>query len=316
LEPLYVFKHVLTQEVAYEGLLLAQRQALHAAAGRALEARYAGRGEEILDMLAYHYARTDNAAKAVEYLTQVADRAARSHAHAEVLAALHEALAHAELLPVDIRDRHMLALVLRQAISLHNLGHTRESVDLLQREHPRLERLHDPTVAGPYYWQMGWAQSHLGEHPQAMQNLQQALATAAQCGDTVTMGKTHRALANEAKWAGQYPQAVAYCLQAIALLAQTPERYQLAHSFFHLGSSYAYLGELALAQQAFDEVCRIGEAIGDRRVQSYAAWCTGRILIYQREYEAAIERCHHALALATDPHNTGHALNTLGWAYL
>jgi predicted ATPase len=91
-EPVYVFKHVLTQEVAYAGLLLAQRQALHAAAGRVLEARYAGRLEEVVDLLAYHYARTENATKAVEYLTQVADRAARSHAHAEALAALHEAL--------------------------------------------------------------------------------------------------------------------------------------------------------------------------------------------------------------------------------
>jgi hypothetical protein len=42
-EPVYVCKHVLTQEVAYEGLLLAPRQVLPAAAERTPGARYAGR---------------------------------------------------------------------------------------------------------------------------------------------------------------------------------------------------------------------------------------------------------------------------------
>ena len=68
-EPTYVFKHALTQEVAYESLLTTRRQALHAAAGQALERRYADRLDEVADRLAYHYARTDNAAKAVEYLS-------------------------------------------------------------------------------------------------------------------------------------------------------------------------------------------------------------------------------------------------------
>ncbi len=46
------------------------------AAGQALEALYADRLEDVYDSLAYHYARTDNAAKAVEYLTLVSEKAA------------------------------------------------------------------------------------------------------------------------------------------------------------------------------------------------------------------------------------------------
>jgi predicted ATPase len=61
----YVFKHALTQEVAYESLLTTRRQALHAAAGQALETLYAPRLEEAYERLAYHYARTDNVGKAV-----------------------------------------------------------------------------------------------------------------------------------------------------------------------------------------------------------------------------------------------------------
>src|SRR5439155_7878147 len=73
-EPIYVFKHVLTQEVAYDSLLTSRRQALHTAAGRALENLYADRPEEVYDRLAYHYARTAESAKAIEYLTRFAER--------------------------------------------------------------------------------------------------------------------------------------------------------------------------------------------------------------------------------------------------
>src|SRR5262249_49441455 len=62
-EPVYIFKHALTREVAYAGLLPAHRRALHTAAGRALEANFAGRLDEVYDSLAYHYAETVEAEK-------------------------------------------------------------------------------------------------------------------------------------------------------------------------------------------------------------------------------------------------------------
>ena len=49
LRPVYSFHHALTQEVAYKTLLTGRRQALHAAAGRALERLYEGRLEEVYD---------------------------------------------------------------------------------------------------------------------------------------------------------------------------------------------------------------------------------------------------------------------------
>jgi hypothetical protein len=88
----YRFKHALTQEVAYESLPVPSRQALHMAAGRTLEARYADRLEEIAERLVYHYAHSDEAAKAVTYLALCAARAARSYAHADAATLLQEAL--------------------------------------------------------------------------------------------------------------------------------------------------------------------------------------------------------------------------------
>jgi predicted ATPase len=50
-EPGFVFKHALTQDVAYETLLEGRRRELHAAAGRALETLYSDRLDEVYDRL-------------------------------------------------------------------------------------------------------------------------------------------------------------------------------------------------------------------------------------------------------------------------
>jgi predicted ATPase len=64
----YIFKHALTQEVAYNSLLIERRKLLHERAGEVLEALFAGQLDDHLDELAHHYSRSDNIENAVEYL--------------------------------------------------------------------------------------------------------------------------------------------------------------------------------------------------------------------------------------------------------
>ena len=131
-EPGFVFKHALTQDVAYATLLEGRRRALHAAAGQALETLHAGRLEEVYDRLAYHYARTDDAAKAVRYLTGFADRAAGMHAHSDAARALEDALSHVAGLPTGERDQQLVATAVRLAASYYFLGRFRDTVELLE----------------------------------------------------------------------------------------------------------------------------------------------------------------------------------------
>ena len=64
----YIFKHALTQEVAYNSLLLKRRKGIHAKIGRAIEELYAERLEEFYEILAYHYSRSDKFRKALYYM--------------------------------------------------------------------------------------------------------------------------------------------------------------------------------------------------------------------------------------------------------
>ena len=79
----YIFKHALTQEVAYDSLLLKRRKEIHEKIGTAIEALYQGRLEEHYELLAYHYARSANTDKAVEFLDLANQKAMRINAMEE-----------------------------------------------------------------------------------------------------------------------------------------------------------------------------------------------------------------------------------------
>ncbi|GAG37965.1 unnamed protein product, partial [marine sediment metagenome] len=64
----FIFKHALTQEIAYSSLLQKRKKEIHEGIGRAMEALYPDRLEEHYELLAYHYGRSANADKAVQYL--------------------------------------------------------------------------------------------------------------------------------------------------------------------------------------------------------------------------------------------------------
>ena len=62
----YVFRHWLTQETAYGSLLERHRRAYHGHIGLALEELYRERTEEVAELLALHFGRSDEAEKAVD----------------------------------------------------------------------------------------------------------------------------------------------------------------------------------------------------------------------------------------------------------
>jgi predicted ATPase len=81
----YVFKHALTQEVAYNSLLIERRKLLHERAAAAMEALYTGRLDDHLSELGRHYQRSGNTAKAIEYLQRAGTQGVARSAHAEAI---------------------------------------------------------------------------------------------------------------------------------------------------------------------------------------------------------------------------------------
>src|SRR5215471_12227867 len=98
-EPVYVFKHALTQDVAYDSLLTPRRQVLHAAAGHALERLYSDWLIERSEELARHYTEAGLNEQAVSYWHKAGQKAIERSAHVEAIGHLRQGLALLQTLP-------------------------------------------------------------------------------------------------------------------------------------------------------------------------------------------------------------------------
>ena len=315
-EPLYVFKHALTQDVAYDSLLTTRRQALHLAAGKAIERHYAGRLEEAYDLLAYHYAKTAESSKAIHYLTLHAEKATANYAHTEAIAALQEALQHAEHLPDSERYSRGVSLVLRLANSLYFLGQFVETLDLLSQHQERLNQCQDPSLAGEYACWLGHTYTYLGDQERAAAQAQHAIAIARSCGDDLTMGKASYVLARALLWTSRFPAGLTQSREAVTCLEPTGERWWLGQSYWILGWHHAWMGAFDAALEAESRALAIGEWLQEKRLQSYAAWSIGTFQAMRGDGEVAIEACQRGLDFAPDPLAHMTALGFLGYAYL
>jgi predicted ATPase len=111
-EVAYTFKHALTHEVAYGGLLYERRHMLHARIVDALEALYPDRIAEQVDRLAHHALRGEVWDKALTYFRQAGARAMTRSANQEAASCFEQALVALQHFP-ESRDTLAQAIDLR-----------------------------------------------------------------------------------------------------------------------------------------------------------------------------------------------------------
>jgi ABC-type oligopeptide transport system substrate-binding subunit len=81
----YIFKHELTREAAYNGLLKKERRIFHRQVAEALERLFPERVDEQVGLLAHHWEQAGEAEKATAYLLRAADQARTLYAHQEAI---------------------------------------------------------------------------------------------------------------------------------------------------------------------------------------------------------------------------------------
>ena len=107
----YTFKHALTQEVAYNSVLLERRKQLHGHVGHAIETIYTASLDDHLTELAHHFSRSGNPVKAVEYLQLAGTQAMARGALPQAIRDFEHALGLLKAFPSD-SDREGLELQL------------------------------------------------------------------------------------------------------------------------------------------------------------------------------------------------------------
>jgi tetratricopeptide (TPR) repeat protein len=107
----YTFKHALTQDVAYNSVLVERRKLLHQRIGEAIEKAASDRASDRAEELARHFARSGDARKTAEYMRIAGEQAFNRAAYAETLERVRQGLAAIGRIEAgDDRDRLEIGL--------------------------------------------------------------------------------------------------------------------------------------------------------------------------------------------------------------
>jgi class 3 adenylate cyclase/tetratricopeptide (TPR) repeat protein len=118
----YIFKHALTQEVAYDSILKKRRHYIHEKIAAVLEKLYSDRLEEHVELIAHHYHQSGNTKKAVEYLVLAGEKSKKNKAAVTACDFFKEVLRIKEDKELDLDPKTAVKVHHGLATSLHDMG--------------------------------------------------------------------------------------------------------------------------------------------------------------------------------------------------
>jgi len=223
----YIFKHALTQEVAYNALLIERRKLLHERAGEALESMFAEQLDDHLDELARHYSRSDNVSKAIEYLGRAGQQALQRSAYADAISSLGAAIDLLQRLP-DSPERIQREVLLQLAVGPALIAVKGNAAPEVERVYTRArelcERLGDPPELFPVLWGLWVMHMVRGELRTAYELAERLLRRAQSAHDPALLLYAHDALGQTSYWMGEFPPAREHLENATTLY--DPERHR------------------------------------------------------------------------------------------
>ena len=167
-DPEYMFKHAMTQEAVYNGLLKRERQGIHEQIGLVMEQLFHDRLSEHCESLAFHFKRGQSAVKAVNYLIKSGEKSINMYAVHES----HKYFAEAYDLLLNTSDDSeelkilLIDLLIKWASVFYYRGDIKGLTDLLNAHKEMAESLDDKARLGMFYNWLGfglWCRGKLGE---------------------------------------------------------------------------------------------------------------------------------------------------------
>jgi hypothetical protein len=309
----YVFKHALTQEVAYDGLLRRDRQSLHERVARALEAQLGDRVGEFVETLAYHYERSGHVIEAVDYLRRAGRKALDRYAMIE--AHNHYQAAYALLTTDDpdatsidpaSRNRLLMETILEWSQAHYYTGEYTKLHHLQTLHHDLPAAVgDDPLSARWLAWVGNVAWIHHNNITGAGRLLDEALALGERCDDPTAQAYALAWLPWTLWQGGDTAQAVTMWPKLSAILPSVPDPYDRRYAHFKglcgAATASALRGDTGVARSQAEELLDIGARTGNRRASSLGHCVLIAVHYVQGNQENAIDEAAKAIECKADP---------------
>jgi class 3 adenylate cyclase/tetratricopeptide (TPR) repeat protein len=299
----YMFKHALTQDVAYGSLLVQRRKELHGLVGLAIEELYADRLPEHLEMLAYHFARAEDWERALDYLLKAAEKATKAFGLRQAIDLYGEALEVARRLGELVPAATVMAIHRERANLFFGIGAFDRSrteaealVDLARRVQDRpaeagalvqvasaLQWIEDFPLAlerareaieiaessgaqaplGGGFYVRGYVHLVNGRLEAAEGDLGRALAIGRAGKETGLQGLVLHTLALRRSWQGEYQESLKVASEAVQIAREHRLVVPLIRGLWNIGVAWTDLGDYDKAIAALNEGLAFAEKVGD-----------------------------------------------------
>ena len=280
-EARYQFRHVLTQEVAHDTLVVHQRKAIHGMVAAAIEALYGARLEDHLDVLAHHWSEAEEWRKAVDYARRMAKRADALGQFREARRSLEEAERWLLAWPESAERRSLLIeILLEQERAGEKLGEPQQQRKVIARLLGLLENS-SSTADIATLARVQLRQADLCALVQRFEEAESALLRCRALVLELDDRKIDRESLNSLgflRWQeGRYPEALDFSEQALAIARELGDLAAQGRDLQNLAILLRYLHRHASALSRIDEAFEIYAKLRDPESQGGCLFTKGTI---------------------------------------
>ena len=265
----YIFKHALTQEVAYNSLLQTRKKEIHKKVAQSIEALYPDRMEEYYELLAYHYKRSDDAEKALDYLDKANQKAARLNAMKEAMACFNEAMELLDTLDdTPENQKCRISLICNQYWVFFLLLKMQKYYELLIQYQPLVVSLDDTELSARFYTSLSGCEYWIGFFDQSIETGIKAIELSKACGHPEYAYNAYVTTIYSYVWTCDYDKLHALKKDVMHLLDKKFNLLLYVHAYCAMAFSFFTRGQFDKAAEAGHKALKMAEKFADNSLIS------------------------------------------------
>lgn len=305
----YRFKHTITQEVAYGTLPFEIRAMLHDQIGQYIEHVYADVLDQYVNILAFHYERSENLPQKRIYLAWAGDAAQAKYANTEAISYYQRIL---PLLPED----QQLDIMLKMGQVLELVGNWQMANEIDLQAETLASRLNNMKGCAQAQYALSSLLRKRGEYTQAETWLDHARASYQHLKDFAGVAYVQAEIGDIYRLQGKYTEARAYYDESLKLAKNIVDLHRRqvahAHALKGAGTVAAWQGDYNAGRMLNQESLEICRKLGDAPGIAALLNNLGIIVRFQRDLSTARQMNNESLELFRkigDQWAVGHLLN-------
>ncbi len=299
----YVFKHALTQDVVYNGLLKKERQEIHEKIGRVMEDVYHNRLRDFYEPLAFHFRQGCFQHNAIHYLCKAGEKNLKRYALDESHSYYREAYA----LLADRNDRSreedilFMDVILDWTVVYYHQGANSMMYDILKKHEDLFLTSGDKARLGMYYVRIGAAIGRLEKMREAVAYLHKALAIGEEIKDEMIISYACSWLIMYYADLGQMHDAIILGRRVKAMKIYPEDENVFRLTTASMAYAYYFQGNAQQAYEAGNMLLEYGRERGSMGCVVHGYTCRAFGHLVRGDYPSAIVCLKEAITAATEP---------------